>query len=425
MKRRSNLLLPLAVTVSLLMVGSCAIPLTDLDEAEENVPLHVTALAVGTPISTLVVEVTAEDINGRLVFNLVVDDEGVAHGVIEVPAGEARTFTVTAYDDHHNVTHTGSETLDVNPGSNPPLNVKLKPVAGEVAVTVTFGDYGVVVTPSAVEFDALGQTVELTATVFDQYDEEVPDAEVVWATTHPTIVSVSESGLVTALAEGQATIVATYAGVAGVSEVTVVVSGGQEVCDGIDNNGNGQADEGLTYCIGGSPAPNTDGENGCLDGWYDLDSDPTNGCETGQPLACPTAEELTTADLIDAERVAQGLDALDIDVRLVVAAQGHSADMLATGNYSHTGSDGSSYADRIAAAGYPGSGVGEVIAWTMGEGTPEQVVAMWMGSQAHRDLLLSANIRHIGVGVASSEYWTVNVGSADAALPPRSSCGGS
>jgi len=220
MKRRSNLLLPLAVGVSLLIVGSCAIPLTDLDEAEENVPIHVTALAVGTPISTLVIEVTAEDIHGRLVFNLQVVGD-VARGVIEVPAGEARTFTVTAYDDHHNVTHTGSETVDVNPGSNPPLNVKLKPVAGEVDVTVRFGDYGVVVTPSAVAFDALGQTAELVATVFDQYDEEVPDTEVVWATTHPTIASVSSVGLVTALAEGEATIVATYAGVAGTCEVTV------------------------------------------------------------------------------------------------------------------------------------------------------------------------------------------------------------
>jgi hypothetical protein len=64
-------------------------------------------------------EVTAEDINRRLVFNLEIVD-GIANGVIEVPAGEGRTFEVSAFDDHHNVTHTGSETTDVNPGSNPP-----------------------------------------------------------------------------------------------------------------------------------------------------------------------------------------------------------------------------------------------------------------------------------------------------------------
>jgi hypothetical protein len=224
MQRRFNLLLPLAIGIGFaasLTLGSCAFDLTDLDEPDTQVPIRVTAFAVGTPVSTLVIEVTAEDIKGRLAFNLEVID-GVASGTIDVPSGEARTFTVTAYDDHHNVTHTGSKTTDVNPGSNPPLKVKLKPVAGEVDIEVTFGDYGVVVTPSAVEFTALGETVDLVATVFDQYDEEVPGAEVQWATTHPTIASVSSAGLVTALADGAATIVATYAGVAGICEVTVV-----------------------------------------------------------------------------------------------------------------------------------------------------------------------------------------------------------
>jgi len=46
--------------------------------------------------------------------------------------------------------------------------VKLKPVAGEVDVTVTFGDYGVVIIPSTVELDALGATATLVATVYDQ-----------------------------------------------------------------------------------------------------------------------------------------------------------------------------------------------------------------------------------------------------------------
>jgi len=35
----------------------------------------------------------------------------------------------------------------------------------------------------------------------------------------------------------------------------------------------------MVYCIDGSPAPNTDGENSCLPDWEDLDGDPANGCE--------------------------------------------------------------------------------------------------------------------------------------------------
>jgi hypothetical protein len=56
-------------------------------------------------------------------------------------------------------------------------------------------------------------------------------------------------------------------------------TGGQEVCDGIDNDFNGQVDEGMNYCIGGVSAPNTDGFV-CDVGWFDHNNDPVDGCES-------------------------------------------------------------------------------------------------------------------------------------------------
>jgi hypothetical protein len=53
-----------------------------------------------------------------------------------------------------------------------------------------------------------------------------------------------------------------------------------EVCDGVDNDGDGQADEGLFYCVNGSPAANTNGENSCLPGFSDEDGLAFNGCES-------------------------------------------------------------------------------------------------------------------------------------------------
>lgn len=52
-----------------------------------------------------------------------------------------------------------------------------------------------------------------------------------------------------------------------------------EVCDGKDNDQDGQTDEYLEYCFGGQPAPNTDGAV-CAEGFVDLNADPTDGCET-------------------------------------------------------------------------------------------------------------------------------------------------
>jgi len=52
-----------------------------------------------------------------------------------------------------------------------------------------------------------------------------------------------------------------------------------EVCNGIDDDLNGSADDGLLYCVSGIAAPNTDGDATCDSGWYDLDGTAWNGCE--------------------------------------------------------------------------------------------------------------------------------------------------
>jgi hypothetical protein len=251
-------------------------------------PIRVTALTVGTPISTLVVEITADDINRRLVYNLEVVD-GVASGTIDVPAGEARLFTVTAFDDQHNVTHEGSAETDVSPGNNPPLNIKLKPMPGQVGVTVTFGNYTVLVTPAQYTIDAaVTDQLQLDVTVIDPDDEVVTDPQVQWATTDPTMATVTASGLVTGLADGEVSIVAMYDAVAGLSELTLTGFDNAEVCNGLDDDGDTQIDEGLVYCINGTPAANTDGENSCLPGWLDSNNVPLDGCEEAEPV--PTAE---------------------------------------------------------------------------------------------------------------------------------------
>jgi hypothetical protein len=66
--------------------------------------LQVSANVSATPISTLVVEVTAPDIANPLVFNLQVQN-GTASGTLKMPPGDSRTITVKAYDSSGQVTH--------------------------------------------------------------------------------------------------------------------------------------------------------------------------------------------------------------------------------------------------------------------------------------------------------------------------------
>jgi uncharacterized protein YkwD len=142
------------------------------------------------------------------------------------------------------------------------------------------------------------------------------------------------------------------------------------------------------------------------------------------PVGCPGAFEWAVVDRVNVERVSRGLNPLEMDVRLMEAAQLHSLDMATNNFHSHTGSDGSDPGDRIEDAGYLGwTGWGENVA--AGYSTPDSVVDAWMNSPGHRSNILGASYDHIGVGyrygaaTTYSHYWTQDFGSAGfpAALP--------
>lgn len=181
-----------------------------------EVPIHV-ALG-GAPIPTLVVEVTAADLGGGLVFNLAAVG-GIASGTILVPAGPARTFTARAFDSTGEVTHEGSVTIDVVPGTNPPVSFPLVPRPGTVEVTTRFGAITVTVVPGSATL-APGETLQLTATLTDDLGRVLP-YEVTWSAAPPSVATVDALGVVTARAPGAAAVYAAAAGVAGVASVIV------------------------------------------------------------------------------------------------------------------------------------------------------------------------------------------------------------
>src|ERR1044072_2865773 len=80
----------------------------------------------------------------------------------------------------------------------------------------------------------------------------------------------------------------------------------------------------------------------------------------------PTANEQYLLELINRDRAKVGAQPLAFDSDLNEAADAHTQWMLATDQFSHTGSGGSSPTQRIKDAGYSLSGswsTGENIAW--------------------------------------------------------------
>lgn len=100
---------------------------------------------------------------------------------------------------------------------------------------------------------------------------------------------------------------------------------------------------------------------------------------------------------------------------LTQAADGHSRDMATQNYFSHTSLDGRSMSDRVNAAGYAWSRLGENIA--AGYPSVNAVMDGWIASPGHCANLMNPNFAEVGVacvprsGSATySHYWTMNLG---------------
>jgi hypothetical protein len=118
-------------------------------------------------------------------------------------------------------------------------------------------------------------------------------------------------------------------------------------------------------------------------------------------------------DLVNVERQRVGRSPLVANAALMQAAQGYAGVMGDGTCFSHT--CGSTMVQRINEAGYANwTGIAENIA--LGQSSPQDVMAAWMSSQGHRDNLLNASYRHIGVGLAvrpnGQLVWVQNFGSS-------------
>lgn len=108
-------------------------------------------------------------------------------------------------------------------------------------------------------------------------------------------------------------------------------------------------------------------------------------------------------------RTDAGATPLRLCARLTVAAQRHAREMATTGVFSHAGTDGGQYWNRIGSAGYRMRSAGENIA--AGQLTPRDVMDAWRGSAAHYAVLTNPSFRHVGLGVALAStgdypvYW--------------------
>ncbi len=122
------------------------------------------------------------------------------------------------------------------------------------------------------------------------------------------------------------------------------------------------------------------------------------------PPGTPGVEQLFT--YINAARARFGLPPVPYNAQLAQAAQAHALDKSRFPDNPHTGSDGTTGAERLLRAAYGGGYAGEATAW--GFADPRLAVEFWINSDSHRPLLLNQLGSELGVGFVE-DYATANV----------------
>jgi uncharacterized protein YkwD len=119
--------------------------------------------------------------------------------------------------------------------------------------------------------------------------------------------------------------------------------------------------------------------------------------QASKPLHNLSRAQLTLLSAINSARAAAGVAPLRASPSLTSAANWQSRALARAGYLDHTSPDGSTLIDRLQRVRWRGVAAGEDLAVA---GDPGGAVEMWMQSPGHRENLLRASFRTVGLGLA-------------------------
>ncbi|WP_245823942.1 CAP domain-containing protein [Sporomusa malonica] len=119
-----------------------------------------------------------------------------------------------------------------------------------------------------------------------------------------------------------------------------------------------------------------------------------------------TADEAKAFKLLNADRAANGLPALKVNMSLVRLAENYAQDMINRKYFSHYNPEGQSPFDRMKQAGISYRYAGENLAINSNVTAAEKA---FMNSSGHRANILSPNYTEVGVGVRYDSAGSVYV----------------
>lgn len=116
--------------------------------------------------------------------------------------------------------------------------------------------------------------------------------------------------------------------------------------------------------------------------------------------------------LINEKRTRIGLNEVTLNPVLTQVAESYAEQMIQQGFFAHENPDGDGPGERAIRAGYVFLAVGENLA--AGQESAEQVMAEWMASPEHKEIILGLQWREVGIGIRIGGelgvYWVLEFG---------------
>lgn len=124
------------------------------------------------------------------------------------------------------------------------------------------------------------------------------------------------------------------------------------------------------------------------------------------PASGLSSEERLALDLLNADRAAQGLSPVRVNLKLVRLAEDYAQDMINRGFFSHYNPEGQSPFDRMKQYGVKYGYAGENLAVNTSVQGAEKA---FMNSSGHRANILNSNFTQVGIGVGHNSNGSVYV----------------
>jgi uncharacterized protein YkwD len=146
---------------------------------------------------------------------------------------------------------------------------------------------------------------------------------------------------------------------------------------------------------------------------------PCPGAGLRPDAADARAVDAATLCLVNRVRAAHHLHGLHGNAELAAVAASQVSSMLRRNYFADIGPGGQTPLSLVGRTRYPARAgavaVGQNLAWgTGGYSTPAHVVAAWMASTLHREIMLTAEYRDVGVAVGPSIPSVIGCGRAGA-----------